>query len=432
MSHGKARAIAYCVVALLGAAAIFFTKPLPPRAPAAAVLSESPKPNPWRERHETVKRGETLVSVLARGGLSEVLSREAIKAAKTLDPRRIPEGMRLVLRSPHEDTVPTEIILRLAADRLLHLKRSDSAWVAIEEVLPWTTDTVVVSGTITSTLGEAMETAARDVLPPSARQQLVYILAEDIFEYRVDMSRDLQVNDQFRVVAQRRRLGQGADEITRMDTVLGATMKLSGKSIEAVRFRSAKVAGVYFDQDGKPMRSGFLRSPVSFRRISSGFGMRKHPILGTMRAHQGTDYAANAGTPVRAIGDGVVIRANYNSGYGNVVEVRHANGYVSRYAHMSRFGKGIHQGARVSREQFVGYVGSTGLSTAPHLHFEVLVKGVQRNPRVVLANISADPIPSSERVAFSDAHSRTMALLESPALLASADKSSVKQAGTQQ
>ena len=180
------------------------------------------------------------------------------------------------------------------------------------------------------------------------------------------------------------------------------------------------------------MRSGFLRNPVSFRRISSGFGMRRHPILGTMRAHQGTDYAANAGTPIRAIGDGTVIRAGWHNGYGNVVDIRHANGYVSRYAHMSGFAKGVHGGARVTREQTIGFVGSTGLSTAPHLHFEVLVKGVHRNPRSVLANVSADPIPASERIAFAEARTRTLAMLDGPARLASAESAAAKQAGSPQ
>jgi murein DD-endopeptidase MepM/ murein hydrolase activator NlpD len=340
--------------------------------------------------------------------------------------------MRLVTRAAHDDTIPTEVILRLAVDRILHLNRGDSGWTAREEKLPWTIDTVVVSGTITSTLGDAMEDAARDLLPASARQQLVYTLAEDIFEYRVDMSRDLQVGDRFDVVTQRRRLGDGLDQVTRIDTVFGATMTLSGKTTQAVLFRSARVAGIYFDQDGKPMRSGFLRNPVSFRRISSGFGMRRHPILGTMRAHQGTDYAANAGTPIRAIGDGTVIRAGWHNGYGNVVDIRHANGYVSRYAHMSGFARGVHGGARVTREQTIGFVGSTGLSTAPHLHFEVLVKGVHRNPRSVLANVSADPIPASERIAFAEARTRTLSMLETPARLASAESAAAKQAGSPQ
>jgi len=428
MSHRKARAIAYGVVALLGVAAVLYTKPLPPRPPAAAVLSEAPPDHPWRERHDTVRRGESLASVLARGGVSEVIAREALSAAKMLDPRRIPIGMPVLVRSTQQDTLPTEVILELAIDRVLRIQRGDSGWTAIEERLPWKTDTVVIVGVIKTTLYEAMDSAAVDVLPPFARRQLVVKLAEDIFEYRVDMSRDLQVGDEFRVVAQRQ---VGPRGFTRMDTVLGATMKLSGTSIEAVLFRSAKVAGLYFDQFGKPMRSGFLRNPVSFSRISSGFGMRRHPILGNMRKHQGTDYAASSGTPIRAIGDGVVVRANFNSGYGNVVEIRHANGYVSRYGHMLGFATGIRQGARVTREQRIGYVGSTGLSTAPHLHFEVIVGGVQKNPRVVLANVSADPIPTSERAAFADARARTMALLGSP-MLASAESASVRQAGSPQ
>ncbi|HYC51398.1 MAG TPA: M23 family metallopeptidase [Gemmatimonadaceae bacterium] len=433
MSHGKARAIAYGVVALLGVAAVLFTKPLPPRTPVAEALLAgvaAPVINPWRERHDTVRRGETIISVLARGGLSEVLAREAIKVAKSLNPRSIPAGMRVITRTPTQDTIPSEVILRLAVDRLLHLRRGDSGWVADEQRLPWVMDTVVVSGTITSTLYEAMDSAARELLPPSARQELVYTLA-DVYEYRVDMSRDLQVGDRFTVAAERRRLDDGMDQVTRMNQVLGASMTLSGRTTEAVRFRSA-TGGLFFDQDGKPMRSGFLRTPVAFRRISSGFGMRRHPILGTMRAHQGTDYAANAGTPIRAIGDGVVIRASYHNGYGNVVDIRHANGYVSRYAHMSRFGAGIRAGARVLREQNVGYVGSTGLSTAPHLHFEVLVKGVQRNPRAVLANVSADPIPANERASFAEARTLVKSLLDSPAVLASAEKAGVRQSGSQQ
>jgi murein DD-endopeptidase MepM/ murein hydrolase activator NlpD len=435
MSQRKARAIAYGVVALFAVAAVLYTEPLPSRAPVAAVLSQPVEPiikNPWRERHDTVRSGETIIKVLARGGLSEMLAREAIRAAKSLDPRRIPTNMRLTTRMLNSDTIPTEVILKVAADRILYLNRGDSGWTAREEILPWTTDTVVLAGTITSTLGDAMEDAARDLLPASARQQLVYVLAEDIFEYRVDMSRDLQVGDRFEVVAQRRRLGEGLDQITRIDSVFGATMTLSGKTTQAVLFRSAKVAGIYFDQDGKPMRSGFLRNPVSFRRISSGFGMRRHPILGTMRAHQGTDYAANAGTPIRAIGDGTVIRAGWHNGYGNVVDIRHANGYVSRYAHMKGFASGVHGGARVTREQTIGYVGSTGLSTAPHLHFEVLVKGQHRNPRVVLANVSADPIPASERLAFAEVRTRTLALLDTPARLASAESAAAKQAGSPQ
>lgn len=430
MSLRAARAIAYSAVALLGVTAVLFTKPLPRRNPAGEVLSEDHVAHRWRERQDTVRRNESLASVLARGGVSDIIAREALKAAKTLDFRRIPVGMPVRVRTEPDDSIPTEIILQLAVDKLLHLKRDSAGWAASEERLPWTTDTIVVSGTIRSTLGEAMEEAAGDLLPGFARNQLVIAIAEDIFEYRVDMSRDLQVGDKFSIVAQRK---VGPNGITRIDTVLGASMTLSGQTTEATRFRSARVTGIYFDQNGKPMRSGFLRNPVRFSRISSGFGARRHPILGTVRNHQGTDYAADPGTPIRSIGDGVVIRAGWHNGYGNVIDVRHANRYVSRYGHMRGFAKGIHVGARVSREQTIGYVGSTGMSTGPHLHFEVHVNGVQRNPRQVLANISADPVPASERTAFQEAHFAMVQLLNNPAKYASVKVANpIRQAGSPQ
>ena len=428
MSLRRTRAIAYGVVALLGVAAVLFTRPLPPAdSRPGDLLTPRPEDEPrWRVRHDTLSRGDNLMALLARGGLSRMIARQAIDAVKltrALDFRYIPENMPVTMRSQESDTLPSEIILKLAVDRLLHLQRGDSGWVAREERLPWTTDTVVVSGTINSTLYGAMYAATKGLMPTSAAERLANIMAEQIYEYRVDMSRDLRVGDAFTVVAQRR---LGPDSSVRIDTVIGATMTLSGNTIEAVRFPS-RTGGIWFDQEGRPLRSGFLRSPLVFSRITSRFGMRRHPILGTMRQHQGTDYGASTGTPIRAIGDGVVIRANYNNGYGNVVEIRHPNGYVSRYGHMSRFGKGISRGVRVSREQTIGYVGSTGLSTAPHLHFEVIVGGVQRNPSVVLANVSAEPLPRAELAAFNAARGRLLAMIETPRYLASAE---TRQAGT--
>jgi murein DD-endopeptidase MepM/ murein hydrolase activator NlpD len=416
MSVRRTRAIAYGVVALLGVAAVLFTKPLPPaaRTPAGEVLTVAHTEHMWRERRDTIGRGESLINVLARGGVSEIVAREAIRAAKTLDPRRIPIGMPVLVRSAPDDSIPSEIVLQLAVDRLLHIRRSDSGWTGDEEQLPWRTDTIVVSGTIRSNLYEAMDVAARDALPVEARRQLTWTLA-DIFEYRVDMSRDLQVNDAFHVLVARSIGPQGT---TRIGTVFAATMQLSGTTLEALRFTSTKVAGTYFDAKGKSLRAGFLRAPLQFRRISSGFGMRKHPILGVWKKHAGTDYAASSGTPVRAIGDGVVIRAGWSTGYGNVIDIRHANGYVSRYGHLRSFAKGVRGGTRVVSGSTVGYVGMTGLATAPHLHFEVLVGGVQRNPRLALQNASSDPIPAVEMATFTQLRARLLAILESPTQLA--------------
>jgi murein DD-endopeptidase MepM/ murein hydrolase activator NlpD len=150
--------------------------------------------------------------------------------------------------------------------------------------------------------------------------------------------------------------------------------------------------------------------------------MRKHPILGVWRRHAGTDYAASQGTPIRSVGDGVVAFAGRKGGYGNAIEVRHPNGFVTRYGHLRAFSKSARRGARVSIGQTIGFVGMTGLATAPHLHFEVLVGGVQRNPRVALAMKGGAPLPASERDTFARTRGDLLALLEretSPASLAS-------------
>jgi murein DD-endopeptidase MepM/ murein hydrolase activator NlpD len=284
------------------------------------------------------------------------------------------------------------------------MRRTDSGWVAGEEVTPWTIDTVVARGTIQNTLYDALQLASTDSLPTYARAALTYDLA-DVYEYRVDMSRDLRVGDSVQVLFERKKLATG---VTRIGRILAATFRLSGQTTEAIRFERGGFTD-YFDQDGKSMRSAFLRAPLAFRRISSSFGMRMHPILGIMRAHVGTDYAAAAGTPVRSVGDGFVIFAGRKGGYGNMLEIRHKNGFITRYGHLKGFASGVRQGARVSIGQTVAYVGTTGLSTAPHLHFEVLVNGVHRDPRRALESRAGDPVPAAQRAAFEEV--RTQMLL---------------------
>jgi murein DD-endopeptidase MepM/ murein hydrolase activator NlpD len=285
--------------------------------------------------------------------------------------------------------------------------RSDSGWTGKEERLPWTTDTVVVSGTIRSTLSQAMDSATA-FFPGRARDELTWALA-DIFEYRVDMSRDLQQGDRFRALVERSVAPSGA---TKMGTVLAASFTLSGNEVSAFRFDSKFGKPTYYDAKGKSLRAQFLRAPLEFRRISSTFGMRFHPILGRWKAHKGTDYAAGLGTPVRAVGDAQVVRAGWAGGYGNVLELRHRNGYVTRYGHLRGFAKGIRAGTRVEIGQTVAYVGTTGLSTAPHLHFELLVGGVQRDSRTALRSIASEPIGGSERDDFDRLRERLLATLD--------------------
>lgn len=266
-------------------------------------------------------------------------------------------------------------------------------------------DTLAVTGTIESSLSSALNEATGTSLSRSARAELAFSLA-DIFEYRVDMSRDLHVGDKFSVLVERLQKPNGAIIVNK---ILGARLALSGSEIEAIRFSSGEAGGDYFDRSGKSLRASFLRTPVAFRRISSIFGGRRHPVLGVWRRHKGTDYAAAMGTPVRSVGDGIVVFAGRKGGYGNVVDIRHRNGFVSRYGHLRSFSKGTRRGARVAIGMTIGTVGMTGMATGPHLHFEILVNGVQRDPRIALRIKGGDPIPSRERNVFQQLRSRTMA-----------------------
>jgi len=361
------------------------------------------------QRFDTLRAGETLSGLLGRSGLDVRESSAMMAAANVLDMRRLPVGMPVTYTSVSLDSVPSEVVFQLAIDRMLHLRRSAEGWASEEINIPWTTDTIVIEGEISSSLYEAVAQAG-EVLPERARAELAWALA-DIYEYRLDMSRDLRVGDRFRVLTER---SLGPAGTVRVGNVLAARFMASGKDIEAIRYaRDEKTRARYYDAEGRSLHTGFLRAPLAFRRISSVFGRRKHPILGTWRAHKGTDYAANSGTPVRTVGDGVVIFAGVRGGYGNTVEVRHPNGFVSRYGHLRGFARGARKGNRVSIAQTIGYVGSTGLATGPHLHFEVLVKGVQRDPRKALASRSAEPIPSADRAAFEILRAQLVATMDS-------------------
>ena len=414
MTVRAARLATYAIVGLLAFFALHLNPPMA-QQPLASLVPSEPEPavpvDTLREHVDTLGRGETLFGVLARGGVSEIVAREALATLEMLDPRRLPAGMPITVRGVSSDTLPTEIVFQLAVDRRLHVRRTEAGWSGEEVKLPWTVDTMVVDGRISSHLFAAVEEGSAHLLPGAARAELVYELA-DVLEYRVDMSRDLREGDAFRVLFER---STAPDGTVRIGKILASSFTLSGKTTEAIRYEGEGTRGHYFDEEGRSLRASFLRAPLQFRRISSVYGRRKHPVLGTWRQHKGTDYAANSGTPVRTVGDGVVIHAGWRGGYGNTVEVRHPNGFVTRYAHLSRFGKGISRGTRVTLGSTIGHVGSTGLATGPHLHFEVLVNGVQRDPRVALQQKAGEPIPVAQREAFQRERARLLAVLAAPA-----------------
>ncbi len=397
-----------CLV--IGAAVIAVGRPVHVR-PAARVFDAGPRVSAvalWTTQVDTVRRGEPLGVVLERVGVPRDEAAKALLAASAIDTRRILPGTTITTRT-NPDSGASEIVFQLSIDRLVRLSRTAaSTWAEKEEKLPWTTDTVVVGGVVSSSLTAALAEGA-EAFPHKVRAEVAYALA-DILEYRVDLSRDLRQGDSIRVLVERERAPNGA---VRPGNIIAARLMVDGRKVETLRFAQGERT-LYFDGEGKSMRAAFLRAPLAFRRISSVFGLRRHPILGVTRAHQGMDYAAASGSPVRALGDGRVVFAGRRGGYGNVVEIRHHNGFVTRYAHLKGFAKGIRAGASVAISRTIGYVGTTGLSTAPHLHFEVLVGGKHRDPRVALRNVTGEPLAKAQQTAFARLKAELFARLDEP------------------
>lgn len=398
------RASVYAAVALLAAAVVAY-RPQLPNQPAVAVIERHAPA--WRSRVDTLERGEHLTALLARVGVPIASAEAMLRAATMLDDRRIPAGMEVATRQSVSDSLPAEVVLKLSEDRNLRLVRTDSGWASHEERIVWTRDTVAYQGAIASNLYDAIDGAA-PALSSGARASLAWGIA-DILEYRYDMSRDLRGGDVFKALVEREVSPSG---ISRVGEVLMLTFTTGDRTTEAFRHASASGRARYFDQNGRALEAEFLRAPLQFRRISSRFGMRKHPILGVWRRHAGTDYAAAEGTPIRSIGDGVVTHAGRMGGYGNAIDVRHANGYVSRYGHLRAFAKGMSRGDRIGIGQTIGFVGHTGLATAAHLHFEILVAGRQRDPRLALQRVEGKPLDTRERADFLRSRTLLLALLE--------------------
>jgi murein DD-endopeptidase MepM/ murein hydrolase activator NlpD len=215
----------------------------------------------------------------------------------------------------------------------------------------------------------------------------------------------------------------------RFGRVLASDLTISGKSLTAFRFTpSTAKSALYFDTDGGSLRRAFLRAPVEFRRISSSFARaRLHPVLGRVRRHQGTDYAARPGTPIMAAGDGVVLRAGWAGGYGNLIELRHLNGITTRYGHLRGFARKLRRGMRVEQGQVIGYVGATGLASGPHLHYEFRINGVAKDSRRVKIGGGA-PVPKADLPAFREERDRLLSLLRGPTDVAGARDAIAQQA----
>ncbi len=273
-------------------------------------------------------------------------------------------------------------------EQLVVVRKGEGFAVSREEI-PYKVELVSVQGTIESSLFET-------VVKIGESEHLAMQLA-DIFAWDIDFFKDIQQGDSFAVVLEKRfRDGKPAGD----GRLLAARFTNQDRVSQAFYFKDGKRTPDYYDENGHSLRKAFLKAPLSFSRISSGFTMRRrHPITHRIKAHPAIDYAAPKGTPIHTVGDGTVIFSAYKRYNGNCVKVRHPNGWVTMYNHMSRFAKGTRSGKRVAQGQVIGYVGSTGRSTGPHLDFRMFKNGVPVNPLKVKSP-PAHPISSVNMAAF--------------------------------
>jgi murein DD-endopeptidase MepM/ murein hydrolase activator NlpD len=353
--------------------------------------------------------GETLGEVLSAN--LDFQEQQALLMAfrEQASPRRMRVGTEITLRYLTDGPL-RGIDVALSRDETVRLTRTAGAWSSNLVETPVYTDTVMVAGEVVTSLWESV--ISNDALTDLQYEDRVVLVdqLDRVFQWQLDFSRQVQRGDYFRVVFQRQVRPDGS---MREGRILAAEFVNVGKPFHAVWFDpNSDGKGSYFDLQGKSVRRSFLLKPLEFRRISSGYSSgRFHPVLKRWRAHRGVDYAADRGTPIMATSDGVVIQRGPNGGLGNAMEIRHPNGFVTRYGHMSRFRSGVTVGSRVSQGEVIGYVGSTGLATGPHLHYEMLRNGRHVDPLSVDLP-AGDPVPSDDMARWTSELAPRLALLE--------------------
>ncbi len=355
----------------------------PASLPAATPVSV-PEPQPREASWQTIKikTGDTLASIFSAAGLGAGTTYEVVQLNKqTKKLTRIRPGQKIaILKNDDNQLISLKYMPNLT--QTLVIKRQQDGKLSSEfQHHPLDPIPVFKSGIITSSLFEA---ADKSDIPDNVIMELAAIFGWDI-----DFALDIRAGDRFAVVYNE--LFKDGEKI-RTGRILSAEFINRGKTFKAVYYTDPKGESGYFTPDGKSMRKAFLRSPVKFSHISSRFTRKRwHPVLSKWRSHKGVDYAAARGTPIRAAGDGKVLKKVISKSYGKVVFLQHGAKYTTVYAHMSRFARGMRKGKRVKQGQVIGYVGSTGFATGPHLHYEFRVNGAHRNPLTVKLP-AAEPI----------------------------------------
>jgi murein DD-endopeptidase MepM/ murein hydrolase activator NlpD len=368
---------------------------VPPAGRSVTAALEAEVAPASHRRQVEVRRGDTLMNLLVEAGVERRDAHKAITAlTKVFKPRDLRPGQALKLAfaatggatAGADSAVQEQLVaftLQPGIDREVHVTRqaSDGDFLATALDRPLLQQYSAADGTIVSSLFIA---GRQSGVPDQVMIELIRA-----FSFDVDFQREIQADDGFEVLYER--FSDVGGQLAKTGDILYAALTLSGRRLALYRYTPSSGRSDYFDVSGQSVRKTLMRTPIDGARVSSGYGKRRHPILGYTKMHRGTDFSAPSGTPIYAAGDGTLEHAGRNGAYGNYIRIRHNGTYKTAYAHMRRLAKGMRRGKRVQQGQVIGYVGSTGRSTGPHLHYEVHVNGRQVNPRKI-------KLPSGEKL----------------------------------
>jgi murein DD-endopeptidase MepM/ murein hydrolase activator NlpD len=345
-------------------------------------------------REQRIQRGDTVSALLIKMNIRDAEAGAFLRSNREANAlfRQLVPGKTLTAKLTADGELQSLIFpLNGGKDTALLIQRSPRGFDASVQDLQYESHVSLQTAVVKYSLFGAADEAG---IPDSVAIQLT-----DIFGSDIDFHRDLRKGDRFSVIYETvTHLGKPV----RTERILAAEFINDGRAYRAFWYQPKDGTGGYYTAEGQSLKKAFLRSPLEFSRISSGFSnARYHPVLREMRAHRGIDYAAPTGTRVKAAGDGVVDFVGIQGGYGKLVVLRHAGDKTTAYGHLSGFAAGTKKGARVAQGDIIGFVGSTGMSTGPHLHYEFRVAGVHRNPLTV-ALPTATPLPQSQLSAFRD------------------------------
>lgn len=326
----------------------------------------------------SVSSGDTLIELLVQEGIDRAKAHTIITTLKDIfDPRQLREGQEITLAFETTDSGSPlfhSLALKLDVTREVQvICTPENGFVSKEVLYKFEARPVLTRAKISSSLYNA---AIKAGMPIEVLIQMIRA-----YSYDIDFQRDIHPEDKFEAVYEKMVDEKG--NFVRGGSILYASLSTSGRTLPIYRYKTTDGNVDFFNEKGQSVKKTLMVTPIDGARLSSSYGMRRHPIKGYTRMHKGLDFAAARGTPIMAAGNGVVEYARRNGGYGNYIRIRHANGYKTAYAHMHKFASGIRKGVRVKQGETIGYVGSTGVSTGPHLHYEVLHRGKNVNPTSV-------------------------------------------------